>query len=147
MNYAGQILGTLLTQELPRDLHAFGRGLADAHAKRAQLLAQEEAPKLTGALARTTEIVKRGNDQREFIRIVQPTKRYAQYVHEGTGLFGPFQRRITPKFKRAMRWIAGGQVVFARSTKGQRPNPFLDRAYKRLLVESDALTDRLWRAV
>lgn len=145
MNYEGKLLGQLFTQDIPRELHAFGREVADVHAKRAQVLVREEAPKLTGALARTTELTKSGDEQDVFVRTVAPTRPYTEAVHEGTGLYGPFKRRIVPKFKKALRWFAGGRAIFARSTAGQKPNRFLDRAFTRLLAESDALIDRLWR--
>ncbi len=148
MNAEGKLLGNLFTQDIPRELHTFGRNVADAHAKRAQVLVREEAPKFSGDLARTTALVKKGNDDNVFERIVVPTQPYTKYVHEGTGLFGPFARRIVPKFKKVLRWVgANGQVIFARSTAGQRPNRFLDRAFKRLVAESDRLIDRLWRAL
>ena len=145
MRLEGRLLGDLFTREIPRELHTFAREVIDAHSKRAQVLAKEEAPKLTGALARTIAVTKTASEQDEFVRTVTPTRPYAEAVHEGTGLFGPFRRRIVPKFKRAMRWIgSNGQAVFARSTAGQQPNRFLDRAFKRLLAESDRLIDRLW---
>lgn len=67
---------------------------------------------------------------------------YAPFVEFGTGIHGPERRRITPKVKKAMRWAGGpagafrltGSVrsgatgagfIFARSTAGMRPHPFL----------------------
>jgi hypothetical protein len=146
MNLQGDLQGQLFTRDIPRDLHQFGRQVVDVHAKRAQVLAKEETPKLSGELARTTDLRKVVDGPDTFVREVVPTRPYAKFVHGGTGLFGPLQRRIVPKFKRALRWVAGGRVIFARSTAGQRPNPFLDRSFKRLLAESEALIDRLWRA-
>ncbi len=148
MNVEGQLLGKVLTQDIPRELHTFGRRVADAHAKRAQVLVREEAPKLTDHLAQTTTIIKQGDRGDVFERIVVPTAPYTEHVHEGTGLFGPYAQRIYPKLRKVLRWVgAGGQVIFARSTAGQRPNRFLDRAFNRLKVESDRLIDRLWKAL
>lgn len=54
---------------------------------------------------------------------------YALFVHEGTGLFGPRHRRIRPKRAKVLSFKPrGGRRVFVRSTRGQRPNPFLVRA-------------------
>lgn len=60
---------------------------------------------------------------------------YARYVEEGTGIYGPRGRRITPvrrqalKFPRPRSWGAGpsnaGGFVFRRSVAGSPPNPFL----------------------
>jgi hypothetical protein len=53
--------------------------------------------------------------------------RYAIWVHDGTGLYGPLHRVITPKTKRYLRFKPHGsdKYVFAQSVKGMRPNPFL----------------------
>lgn len=56
--------------------------------------------------------------------------KYAIYNVKGTGLFGPRGRRITPKNGKVLAFRIGGQLVFARSTKGQKPNPFLVNALK-----------------
>ena len=69
---------------------------------------------------------------------------YAAFVEFGTGLYGPKHERITPKAKKAMRWMggpasafrlsgsvrsgnagAGAGYIFATSTKGMHPHPFL----------------------
>lgn len=56
--------------------------------------------------------------------------RYAYWVHEGTGLYGPRHARIYPRTARYMRWKnkATGKYVFAQSTKGMVGNPFLVKA-------------------
>lgn len=50
---------------------------------------------------------------------------YAPYVHDGTR-----PHVIRPKRGKALRFVIGGQVVFARVVQhpGTRPNPFLNRA-------------------
>jgi hypothetical protein len=62
-------------------------------------------------------------------RIGSPV-RYARLVHDGTGLFGPKKRKITPKTKKALRFKPKGsaRVIFARSVKGMEANPFLKDA-------------------
>jgi hypothetical protein len=62
-------------------------------------------------------------------RIGTPVK-YALLVHNGTGLFGPKKRKITPKTKKALRFKPKGsaRVIYARSVKGMEPNPFLKDA-------------------
>jgi hypothetical protein len=72
----------------------------------------------------------------------------ALYIEEGTGLFGPKHRRITPKAAKALRWAAGpagslrlsGAIrkgnpggagyVFARSTKGMEARPYVQKSVK-----------------
>lgn len=53
---------------------------------------------------------------------------YAQYVHEGTGLYGPHKTKIVPKGKRALFWPGAAHPV--RAVKGMKANPFLLRAAK-----------------
>lgn len=61
---------------------------------------------------------------------------YARWVHDGTGLYGPRHKLITPKRAKALVFRAKygrrsgrfkGYVVVM-SVKGMRPNPFLARA-------------------
>jgi len=53
---------------------------------------------------------------------------YARWVHDGTGLYGPRRRLIRPARRRVMRWRSGGGFVYARYTRGMRPNHFLTGA-------------------
>lgn len=58
-------------------------------------------------------------------------KKYAAWVHDGTGLYGPRHAVIRPKTKKALRWHGKtGKVVFARYSRGMRPNPFLRDALR-----------------
>lgn len=56
--------------------------------------------------------------------------RYAMWVHDGTGLFGPRRRRITPIHAKRLRFKPKGaaRYVYARSVAGMRPNHFLKDA-------------------
>ena len=69
---------------------------------------------------------------------------YAEYVHEGTGIYGPKGTPIVPVTKKALKfkWDGpGGAVrskdkrgyVFAKSVKGQKANPFLARALRTVM--------------
>jgi hypothetical protein len=62
---------------------------------------------------------------------------YAMWVHNGTGIYGPRHMRITPKTANVLAWkskVYGAKRgkyagwVFAKSTKGMKPNPFLKKA-------------------
>lgn len=55
---------------------------------------------------------------------------YARLVHNGTGIYGPRGARIKPLQGRYLVFTpkGGGGLVFARSVKGMRPNPFLKDA-------------------
>jgi hypothetical protein len=74
---------------------------------------------------------------------VGTTIRYAVWIHEGTGLYGPNPRYIVPVKARILRWprtnnaykATGGnrryragateKWVYARKVKGHKPRPFL----------------------
>lgn len=53
---------------------------------------------------------------------------YAEWVHEGTGLFGPGKKPIRPKNAKVLRFEIDGKTIFARSVRGQKPNRYVDRA-------------------
>lgn len=66
---------------------------------------------------------------------------YALYQHEGTGIYGPRHRVITPKRGKFLRFEVSGpvgprrpgdrgnsNVVYARYVRGTPPNPFLTSA-------------------
>lgn len=78
---------------------------------------------------------------------------YARFVHDGTGLFGPRHRAITPSRASVMRWPTRGTTssrassrpgrgrvttrstrptgfVYARSTRGMKGTPFLRDALR-----------------
>lgn len=50
---------------------------------------------------------------------------YAKFVHNGTGIYGPEKRKITPKKARALKTPYG----FKKSIKGQKANPYLENAF------------------
>ena len=56
--------------------------------------------------------------------------KYALWVHNGTGIYGPTGSRIRPRTKSVLRFRPRGSssYVFAKSVKGMRPNPFLKDA-------------------
>lgn len=63
--------------------------------------------------------------------------KHGLYLHEGTGIYGPRKRPITPKRGKYLvfrpkrgRGIRGNRLVFARSVKGMKPNPYLRNALR-----------------
>ena len=53
--------------------------------------------------------------------------RYALWIHEGTGIYGPKHTPIVPKRARYLRFKPKGleKYLYRRSVKGMKPNPFL----------------------
>ena len=59
---------------------------------------------------------------------------YADYVHQGTGVYGPRGRPIVPRRARVLRWRPRGSsaFVFRPEVRGVEPTPFLKRARERV---------------
>lgn len=54
--------------------------------------------------------------------------KYAKAVNDGTGIYGPSGQPITPKNGNVLKFKIGSQTIYTKSVKGQRPNPYIDRA-------------------
>lgn len=96
--------------------------------------AVREAPHRTGNLANAITHNRTPSGGEVF---VSGNAAYAVYVHQGTGLFGPRRERIRPTKKKALFWA--GAAHPAPSVRGQRPNPFMDRAADRARPEVDRI--------
>jgi hypothetical protein len=57
---------------------------------------------------------------------------YPYYVHEGTGLYGEYNRMIKPTRAKAMTWFDKFGYMRRTRTRGQRPNPYMERAFEEL---------------
>lgn len=57
---------------------------------------------------------------------------YGRWVHDGTGIYGPAGRMITPTNAAVMTFTprTGGDMVYTMTSRGQHPNPFLAEALK-----------------
>lgn len=87
--------------------------------------ARREAPKRTGALARSIGYTTRQTGPNSVSGTVQATAKHAVFVAEGTR-----PHLIVPRRARFLRFVVGGRVVYARVVRhpGTRANPFLKRA-------------------
>lgn len=68
-----------------------------------------------------------------------PTAKYAIFVHEGTGIYGPLGVPIVPKKANMLYWEDSAGKHFSKSVKGQRPNPFMPRIAAAAKGEIDGL--------
>jgi hypothetical protein len=111
------------------DIHAFREAIL-AGLQRVALTvearAKEVVPVLSGNLQRS---ILSDINETDYTATVVASAYYALWVHQGTGLYGPYNALITPKFRQALHW-GGSMSVFAKSTKGQVGQPFLDTALK-----------------
>jgi hypothetical protein len=65
---------------------------------------------------------------------VAEVPKYAKWVHDGTGIYGPREHVIVPRKKKFMSFDSLGTHWLLRSVKGQKPNPFLYRAAEQVNI-------------
>jgi hypothetical protein len=72
----------------------------------------------------TTVMVERNGD---LAVLIGTNVRYARYVHDGTGIYGPRRQMIRPKRAKLLRFKPKGssRYVFAKQVRGMVPNMFL----------------------
>lgn len=115
---------------------------------------RRNVPKKTGNLQRSIHRLDRGFDA-----VVQADARYARFVDEGTGLYGPRGARIYPTHARALAWPAGvaggpalrltgsprsgssGGKMVRRSIAGMRPRHFMARSAAQIDAATPATLD------
>jgi hypothetical protein len=76
----------------------------------------------------------------------QSSVKYGEYIHEGTGLYGPKRKKylIKPKNRKMLQFLKGGVFKYARKVlhPGIRPDPFIVRAAKNKYKETNDLFNR-----
>ena len=109
--------------------------------------AKRQVPRKTGNLGRSITV---GSVDKKSAT-VEVRAKYARWVEEGTGIYGPRKQKIVPKSKKALRWTGGGasrvrlsgrsrvvggqalgQAIFAKSVKGRKATPFLRPAAEKV---------------
>jgi hypothetical protein len=72
-----------------------------------------------------------GVDTPERITMTIPEEpEHARWVHDGTGIYGPNKHPIIPNSGKIMVWEnEDGNTIKAKSVKGQKANPYLERAF------------------
>ena len=54
---------------------------------------------------------------------------YAQYVNDGTGIYGPYKTPIYSKnIGKPLAFQVGGKMVYTRMIKGQKPQKFVEKS-------------------
>jgi hypothetical protein len=73
---------------------------------------------------------------------------YALHVALGTGIYGKHKRPIVPVRAKMLRFkTKSGNIVFAKSVKGQKPNPYHERGVARGEKRVDEFIRRAQREV
>lgn len=52
--------------------------------------------------------------------------RVGTFLEEGTGIYGPAKRPITPKNAKALKFTIGGKTIFVKSVKGMKARPIIE---------------------
>lgn len=117
-----------------RELHRQGRQVL----QQARILAPVDQGQLRASI-----LMEMDEERGLPIARVGTNVKYAIYVHEGTGIYGPRRTPIVPRNKRFLRWpvknqsgrgrrryISGrtAQYAYAKSVKGVPARPFLRKA-------------------
>ena len=99
-----------------------------------EAVAKQKCPRDEGRLAASVGHATRVEGT-QVIGVVGSDVEYARHVHDGTGLYGPRQALIFPVQAKVMVFEPSGNKattpkgsrgkVFARSVRGQHPQPFL----------------------
>jgi len=90
---------------------------------------RQEAPVDTGVLQDSIGIdIKSQGDI--LTGTLTATAEHAEWVHEGTGIFGPSGEPIIPVRSKVLVFQIADRLVITKSVKGQPANPFLRRGAK-----------------
>lgn len=112
------------TDETQKALRAWlreqGRRLVD--------LVQEEAPKKSGDFARGHRFQTRVNGKETTLTVTAENKKLAGWILKGTRA-----HIIVPRKAKALRFVIGDTVIFAKKVHhpGTNPNKYIGRAYRR----------------
>jgi hypothetical protein len=79
--------------------------------------------------------------------MVWPSSKYAIYVHEGTGLFGPRKDYIRPKTAKVLAFRKNGKMIFAKKVAGQKPNKFVERTAKKASSKVNKIFDDMAKEI
>lgn len=73
-----------------------------------------------------------GTKNSKLVMRVGTNVKYAMFIHEGTGIYGPRGTRIVPKRSSVLKWTNREGTFYAKSVRGIVPNPFLKDALQSL---------------
>ncbi|MBQ9025579.1 MAG: hypothetical protein IJ104_04270 [Methanobrevibacter sp.] len=87
-----------------------------------RLIMESVTPRRTSRGANSYRIIKKAN-----VHEIRNDVFYLPFVNEGTGLYGPLHRRITPVHAKVLHFHWKGQEWFLPSVRGQKPRKFVER--------------------
>ncbi len=113
-------------QKLPQKLAKKAERAVKQTAKMIEAKAAKKAPDRTTNLINSIVTEFEGSGFNTGAK-VKATARYAIFVHEGTGIYGPVGLPIFPKTKQALFWPGAAHPV--KMVRGMKPRPFLREAF------------------
>ncbi len=84
---------------------------------------------------------------RPLVYILENKAPYSLAVEEGTGIFGPKNRRITAKKGKALRFVIDGAIIFRRSVAGTKPVRMLKKNLDNLGKGISRAISRVFRVI
>ncbi len=115
-------------------------------ANKTQSEARSRAPHRTGTLQRSI-LPQVRYPQAE----VEVHEKYGLFIEEGTGVYGPRHRPITPRTAKVLAFKSGGSMVFAKKVLGMKPRPFFKPGWTAaqpfIRSQFDQVTERLVKAL
>lgn len=110
----------------------FGPGWQDQTAPLVAAALTTTEPVLTGNMLLETDVTPFTDDVGRPALRARGKAHYTAYVDQGTGLYGPLAKWITPTTAKALSWIdqSSGKRVYAKRTRGQRGQHFFARAMR-----------------
>ena len=67
------------------------------------------------------------NKPAPLMRSWKPTAKYALWVEQGTGIYGPTGAKIVPVSAAALAWTSGGQTFIRKSVKGMTGRRYMEK--------------------
>jgi hypothetical protein len=122
---------TMKRDEMDNQLNMMVRNLTDLAAK----WVRHEAPRKTGNLAASTQKEYMGTSGHVYVSNAQA--RYFDFVVDGTR-----PHDIKPKNKQALYWPGAAFPVRGVKHPGTKANPYLDKAFNKMLPEVDQIVER-----
>lgn len=111
-------------------------------------VAKPLAPAKTSTLRRSISATRPEKNGNEWSVMVGSGVEYAPYQELGTGIYGVFNRPITPKRAKVLRFTTrAGKVVFAKSVKGVQKKEFMKKGIEKTQDNINVAFDQFDRVI
>ena len=115
---------------LQENIDKFKDEVLEQTSRKGKMILTLNTPKDTGAGAQAYRIQKSPNRHK-----ITNDKKYLPWVNDGTGIYGPRGKPITPKTAKFLHFHWKGREWFLKSVKGQKPQKFVEKSMSEI-VES-----------